>query len=205
MNFYSLEEGTKLVHAARNAMELSIASREFKSDVVERTIPEFKQKHGVFVTIYHYPTNTLRGCVGFTEGIGEMKRLVIEAAVAAANEDPRFVPLSHLEFEHSVIEVSILSKSERMRGGAEQMVKDVRIGKDGLIVEYGYNRGLLLPIVAVEQGWSVRQFLENTCLKAGLPPHAWINDSAQVLKFSTQVFKEIAPRGDVKEVHLETL
>ena len=205
MNFYSLEEGTRLVHAARNAMELSIASREFKSDVVERTIPEFGQKHGVFVTIYHYPTNTLRGCVGFTEGMGEVKRLVIEAAVAAANEDPRFVPISHLEFEHSIMEVSVLSKAERMHGSTEQICKDVRVGRDGIIVEYGYNRGLLLPVVAVEQGWSARQFLENTCLKAGLPQHAWTNDSTYVFKFSTQVFKEVEPRGEVKEVHLETL
>jgi uncharacterized protein (TIGR00296 family) len=205
MQTYSVEQGAKLVKAARNAIELYITTREFKNDIVERTLPEFTQKHGVFVTIYHYPTRTLRGCIGFIEGIGEMRKLIVEAAVAAAAEDPRFVPVSHLEFEHTVLEVSVLSEMEKINGNAEQIKKQVRVGRDGLVIEYGYHKGLLLPIVPVEQKWSVPTFLEEVCMKAGLPKHTWTHGTASLYKFSTQIFRETEPGGPVEEVKLEEL
>ncbi len=172
---------------------------------MEKTLHEFTQKHGVFVTLYHYPTKTLRGCIGFSEGIGEVRKLLVEAAVAAATEDPRFVPISHLEFEHMVIEVSVLTKPERIHGNAEQVKKQVKIGRDGLVIEYGYHKGLLLPIVPVEERWSIPMFLDNVCLKAGLPEHTWMHGTAVLYKFSTQVFRETAPNGNVEEVMLEEI
>lgn len=205
MHTYSTEQGEKLVRAARHAVELYITTKEFRGEAVERTLSEFTQKHGVFVTIYHYPTRTLRGCIGFPEGIGEIKKLLVEAAIAAAVEDPRFVPVSHLEFEHTVLEVSVLSKMERMHGNAEQIKKQVRIGRDGLVIEYGYHKGLLLPIVPVEERWSVPMFLNEVCIKAGLPEHAWTQGTASLYKFSSQVFRETEPRGRVEEVRLEEL
>ncbi len=206
MKVYSLEEGAKLVKAARHAVELYISTREFRNDVVEKTLPEFTQKHGIFVTIYHYPTKTLRGCIGFPEGgIGEMRKLIVEAAIAAATEDPRFVPVSHLEFEHTVIEISVLSKMERIRGNAEQVKKQVRVGRYGLVIAYGYHKGLLLPIVPVEQRWSVPTFLNEVCVKAGLPEHTWTQGVAELYKFSSQVFREKEPGGAVEEVRLEEI
>ncbi len=205
MQAYSAEDGEKLVKAARNAIELCIGAHEFKNEMIERTLTDFTQKHGVFVTVYHYPTRTLRGCIGFSEGIGELRKLLVEAAIAAATEDPRFVPVSHLEFEHDIIEVSILSKPERMHGDAEQIKRQIRIGRDGLMIEYGYHKGLLLPMVGVEERWSVPQFLDNVCLKAGLPEHTWRNGTATLYKFSTQVFSEIEPKGRIREVALEKL
>ena len=205
MRAYSLEEGTRLVKAARHAIELYITTKVFRGDAVEKTLPEFTQKHGVFVTIYHYPTRTLRGCIGFPEGIGEIRKLIVEAAVAAAVEDPRFVPVSHLEFEHTVIEISVLSKPEKIEGNAEQIKKHVKIGRDGLVIEYGYHKGLLLPIVPVEERWSVPRFLDEVCMKAGLPERTWANGTASLYKFSSQVFREKEPRGAVEEVKLEEL
>jgi uncharacterized protein len=205
MHVYSEKEGEKLVKAARYAIELYMKSTDFNNDIVERTLPEFTQKHGVFVTIYDYPTKTLRGCIGFTEGIGPMKKLVIEAAIAAASEDPRFVPVSPIEFENIVIEVSVLSKQERIHGDAEQLKKQIRIGRDGLVIEHGYSKGLLLPIVAVEEKWSPAQFLDNVCVKAGLPVHTWKHGTAIVHRFSTEVFKETEPNGRVVELDLERM
>ena len=203
VHVYSASEGERLVKAARHAIELYIKSNEFRNDAVERTLSEFTQRHGVFVTIYSYPTKALRGCIGFVEGVSEMKKQLVEAAIAAATEDPRFVPVSPIELESIVIEVSVLSGKERVHGDAEQIKKQIRIGRDGLIVSHGYSNGLLLPIVAVEERWNVMQFLNNVCLKAGLPEHTWKGGSAMLYKFSTQVFKEASPRGDVEEVRLE--
>ncbi len=204
MDFYSLEDGAKLVRAARNAIELYVGSREFRKEAVERTISGFTQKHGVFVTLYHYPTMSLRGCIGFSEPMGELKGMLVEAAVAAAADDPRFVSVSHLELEHLLIEVSVLSKPERLNGSTEAVRKQVKIGRDGLIIEYGYNKGLLLPIVAVEERWSAPKFLDEVCVKAGLPERAWRSSGAQLYRFSTQVFREREPRGKAEEIRLET-
>ncbi len=205
MQAYTLEEGERLVRAARHAIELYISTREFRNEVIENTLTGFEQNHGVFVTIYHYPTRTLRGCIGFTEGIGELKKLLVEAAIAAATEDPRFVEVSHREFEHMTLEVSVLSKSEKIHGSPEEIKKQVRVGRDGLIVEYGYHKGLLLPIVGAEERWSTQQFLDNVCVKAGLPEHTWRNSSALLHKFTTQVFAETEPKGKIKEVKLEEI
>jgi hypothetical protein len=64
------------------------------------------------------------------------------------------------------------------------------IGRDGVIVERGRARGLLLPQVAPEQGWKPEAFLDATCEKAGLPPGAWREPGTRVLTFQADVFDE---------------
>jgi hypothetical protein len=205
MQLYTIEEGEKLVKAARQAIELYISTNEFKNDVVERTLSDFMHKQGVFVTLSHYPTNALQGCIGFIEGIKPLKQLLVEAAIAAATEDPRFVPVSKRSLEHIVIEVSILTEPELLHGDAERIRKQIKIGRDGLIIEYGYHKGLLLPIVAVDEKWGVERFLDNVCLKAGLEEHKWRQGVASIYRFSTQVFREKEPNGSIEEVKLERL
>ena len=202
---YSLSEGELLVKAARNAIEIYLTSSNFRREAVENGLSGFERRHGVFVTIYHYPTRTLRGCIGFTEGVKPIRELIVDAAVSAAAEDPRFVPLSPPEFEHITIEVSLLSEPVRITGEPSEIRKKVRVGEDGLMIEYGYNRGLLLPIVAVEEGWGAEEFLDNVCIKAGMETNMWRRRGVSIYKFSTQIFAEAEPRGKVKEVKLEGL
>ena len=200
-----MEEGRKLVSAARSAIELSIASNNFRHEVVERTLYGFEQKHGIFVTLYHFPTKTLRGCIGFSEGAGQIRKLVIDAAIAAAMEDPRFVPLSGMELEHTIIEVSVLSKTEKISGDPASIKRQIFIGRDGLVIEYGYFRGLFLPVVPVEQHWSVEEYLNNLCIKAGLSEHTWEQPGVYIGRFSAQVFAEASPKGEIREVKPEEL
>ena len=173
MKRYTLDEGRRLVKAARNAIEIFVTTANFRPEAVESTLSGFDSKHGVFVTLYHYPTRTLRGCIGVTEGVKPIKKLIVDAAIAAAAEDPRFIPIMEPELDRLTVEVSILSDAERMRGEGEALKNQIRIGTDGLIIEYGYHRGLLLPIVPVEQKWSAEEFLNNLCEKAGMRPHMW--------------------------------
>jgi hypothetical protein len=203
MKSYSLAEGELLVKAARNAMEIFLTSSNFRREAVEGGLSELSRRQGVFVTIYHYPTRTLRGCIGFTEGVKPIGKLIVDAAVAAATEDPRFVPVSPGEFEHIVLEVSLLSDPERITGDPAKIRSQVRIGQDGLIIEYGYHRGLLLPIVAVEEGWGAEEFLDQVCVKAGMGRSMWRQHGVSLYRFSTQIFAETEPRGKVKEVRLE--
>jgi uncharacterized protein (TIGR00296 family) len=203
MKTYKLSEGERLVRAARNAIELYLRSPNFNSSIIEKSLSEFNDNAGVFVTIEHYPTMSLRGCIGFPRAVGPIKKTIIDAAIAAATEDPRFIPLSHVELDDIIIEVSILTEPELIGGKPSEIKKQIKIGRDGLIIEYGYESGLLLPIVAVEQKWNEEEFLNNVCIKAGLSENTWKHGNATLYKFSTQVFREESPNGNVIEVKLE--
>ena len=144
--------------------------------------PELRRKSGAFVTIKW--GKELRGCVGVVEPRMTLADAVAHAAAAAACEDYRFEPLAEHELPEVRLEVSVLSPLEPVPDPAQ-----VEVGKHGLMVVDGPNRGLLLPQVPVEWGWDREQFLEHTCLKAGLARDAW-KKGAQLYWFSAQVFGE---------------
>jgi uncharacterized protein len=201
---YSLEEGKELVYHARHVVESVTTSPRFNKKVLQEHLYKFTQRHGLFVTIEFYPTKALRGCIGFPQPIGPVSQLLVDAAFAAATEDPRFVPVSKNELEHLIFEVSILTEPQEIKAKSPSAIpKQIKIGRDGLIVRYGYRSGLLLPIVAVEEKWDEEQFLDNVCIKAGLPEHTWKSHDVPISKFSTQVFREKEPKGEVEEVILK--
>lgn len=200
MHIYSKEQGRQLVEAARNAIELTIINPHFEKGVITSTLKEFKQPHGIFVTLEHYPTMELRGCIGFPRAIGPVGESLIDSAIAAAFEDPRFVSVSKNELGELVVEVSILSSPTQIVGGQKKRLDAVRVGRDGLIIEYGMHSGLLLPIVAVEQKWNRKAFLDEVCIKAGIHTDYWSQPNVRLYKFEAQVFKEETPGGDVAEL-----
>jgi hypothetical protein len=138
---------------------------------------------GAFVTLKI--AGRLRGCIGYIEAIEPLERTVEKMARAAAFEDPRFPPLAEEEFDRIHIEISVLSPLRPIRG-----VEDVQVGRDGLVVERGFQRGLLLPQVATEYGWDAETFLEQTCRKAGLPTTAWQQPGTKLWAFSAEIFAE---------------
>ncbi len=143
----------------------------------------FNEKCGAFVTL-HIRGN-LRGCIGYIEGIKSIPSTVKEMATASAFSDPRFSSLTREEYRQIDIEISILSPVEKVND-----IDEIVVGRDGLIITRGYNRGLLLPQVPVEQGWDRDTFLSHTCYKAGLPADSWKKPDVLIEKFSAQVFSE---------------
>jgi len=125
----------------------------------------------------------LRGCIGYTEAVAPLFKVVQECAVAAATEDPRFPPVSPKELPFLRIEISVLTPLFPIRP------EEVEVGRHGLMVSQGRMRGLLLPQVPVEWGWDREAFLDQTCLKAGLPPSAW-RHGATLMAFTAEVFGE---------------
>jgi len=152
------------------------------------TIPDFceeifQEKCGCFVTL-HIRGN-LRGCIGYIQGIKCIPDTVCDMAKASAFKDPRFASLCKDELDQIDIEISVLSPIEQVHD-----VSEIMVGRDGLIITRGHNCGLLLPQVAVEQGWDRNTFLAHTCYKAGLPANAWQLKGTKIEKFSAQVFGE---------------
>ncbi|MDD5318103.1 MAG: TIGR00296 family protein [Candidatus ainarchaeum sp.] len=198
----SEKEGAAAVRLARDAIEGYLAGR---GKPRPGGLPEpFGEKLGVFVTLRRYPGKELRGCIGFPQPTSPLGNGLVDAAILAATEDPRFPPVRPEEMGGLLVEVSVLTKPEEVKcGKAGERVKEVRVGRDGLIVEYGGSSGLLLPQVPVELGWSEEEFLCETCMKAGLPPDWWLEPKTRLCRFQAQVFSEELPGGDVKEEKLQ--
>lgn len=204
MRIFDVSDGRDLVHAARSSIELCIKNPEFDRAIVLKNLnkPNMHQELGTFVTLTHYLTGTLRGCIGFPDPVMPIGEAVVESALDAAFEDPRFVPVSHKELKELLVEVSILSKQIPLHKDWRRRKNSIVIGKDGLVVEYGMHKGLLLPDVPVEQEWDVEEFLEGVMEKANIPKEYWKQPNVKLYKFETQIFKEKEPDGDIVEVNL---
>lgn len=192
MQKLTLEEGTKAVKLARKAIEVYLSKGEVIKD---RLSGIFEKKRGVFTTLTK--NDELRGCIGFPYPIKRLDEAIIESAIAAAIEDPRFPPVTLEEMKEIVVEVTILTLPEKLNVKPQDLPKHIEIGRHGLMVKYSFYSGLLLPQVAVEYNMDAEEFLSQTCLKAGLPPDCWFY--AEVYRFEGQIFKEIRPRGEVIE------
>jgi hypothetical protein len=198
----SLDEGAYLVTLARKAVEVFLE----KGTAVEPEKPpaSLLEKRGVFVTIETYPHKELRGCIGYLYPVKELAHSVVDCAINSATRDPRFPVMSKSELEKCTIEISVLTVPEIIKvSDPKEYPSKVKVGRDGLFMEYGYYSGLLLPIVPLEQKWDEDEFLSQTCYKAGLPLDMWLSPKVRVYKFQSQVFKEEKPKGKVVEVELE--
>ena len=115
-------------------------------------------------------------------------------AAAAACRDPRFMPLKNDELGSIIIEVSVLTSPKKLKtGNPEARASSIVTGKDGIIIRRGTNYGLLLPQVASEHGFDAHEFLVQACLKAGLPPTAWMEPETEIYTFEAEVFSETVP------------
>ena len=139
---------------------------------------------GVFVTIK--TRGELRGCLGVLQMRHGLAEEVARCARDSATADPRFPPMTSQELGDIALEISVLGPLERV-DPLGRLDEAIVIGRHGLVVEDGHRRGLLLPQVAVEWGWTREQFLRQTCRKAALPEDAW-QTGAQVFRFDAEVF-----------------
>ena len=195
----NLDDGKKAVQLARNVVENFVKNDNISSPDLSNI---FSEKQGAFVTLHTYPDHDLRGCIGIPLPIMSLKEAIVEGA-KSATRDPRFPPLEEKETDAVIIEVTILTKPKEIKVKQPQEYKShIEIGRDGLIVEQGFYKGLLLPQVPVEQRWDKEEFLSHTCMKAGLMPDAWFEKNTRIFKFSGQIFTEIEPRGEIKEKSL---
>ncbi|HYL11343.1 MAG TPA: AmmeMemoRadiSam system protein A [Candidatus Acidoferrales bacterium] len=176
-----------LLELARRAISESL-SRLPPFDVPTVSV-SLDRPAGAFVTLYR--EGQLRGCIGRIEAVERLVKTVVDCAVGAAFHDPRFTPVVAEELSLLLIEISVLSPATPIRPEA------VEVGLHGLVISREPFRGVLLPKVAAERGWTSQRFLEETCRKAGLPPDAWRNPETECLSFTNEVFSE----AEFKEGH----
>jgi len=194
------EEGEYLVTLARNAVENYLKKGEILK-VPDDISPKFKERCGVFVTINSVKEkrHQLRGCIGFPHPTTPLAQAVIESAINSATQDPRFLPMRAEELDEVVFEVSVLTPPEPIEvENPQDYCSRIKVGRDGLIVERTYCKGLLLPQVPVELNWDEETFLCECCVKAGLPPDSWLLRGTKVYRFEAIIFEETSPKGKIK-------
>jgi AmmeMemoRadiSam system protein A len=167
-----------LMDIARRAITTQVSGAAFELPAAL----ELPDASGVFVTIKR--RGELRGCLGTLQSSRGLDHEVARCADDAASEDPRFPPVAVDELPEIAVEISVLGPLEPIDPRHDGAIV---IGRHGLVAEQGTRRGLLLPQVATEWGWTVEQFLRQTCTKAGLPPDAW-ERGARISRFDAEVF-----------------
>src|SRR5208283_701666 len=200
----SLEEGKFLIQLARSAVNGKLEKGK-TIQPPEDTPKKLFEQCGVFVTISSLRNGEkeLRGCIGYPYPTSPLVEAVIDSAINAATQVPRFYPMSLKELSKVVFEVSVLTPPEHVEvKNPKEYLSKIKVGEDGLIVEKGFYRGLLLPQVPIEWGWCEEEFLCQCCVKAGLPPDSWLTKDAKIYKFKAIIFEEETPLGEVKRVNL---
>jgi len=181
-HFDSLSEEDRriLLSRARQAILETICRSRFPD--LPSVSGRLAQPGGAFVTLRC--AGKLRGCIGRAEAAQELAETVLQCAITAASQDPRFKPLCPEELAPLEIEISVLSEPHPVRP------EEIELGIHGIIVVCGANRGLLLPQVAIERNWSATQFLEAVCRKARLRPDAWRDPETKLFAFRAEVFSD---------------
>ena len=186
-------DGVVLVKTARRAVTgfLSNGNRiKLEPDLEEK----FSFNSGVFVTLNN--PDGLRGCIGFPMPEKKLSHAIVDGAIAAATEDPRFPSVKTNELNDIVFEVTVLTPPIEIDvSDPMEYLEKIKVGRDGLIIRHSFSSGLLLPQVPVEYGWDVEEFLQHTCEKAGLARDTWKNESVKIEKFEGIIFKEETPNG----------
>lgn len=181
-----------LLQIARSAIEAYLHKRPFTPQPPKD--PDLWQQVGTFVTLWlqdgrkpppHWPHGHLRGCVGHIQSDLPLYQAIAETAVEAATHDPRFSALTIAEFKHICLEISLLSPMVKI-----EQLAEIEVGKHGLLITNGAQRGLLLPQVAVNRKWDSADFVTAVCQKAYLPRESW-PQSAELYAFTTVEFVEI--------------
>lgn len=173
-------EKKELLTLARSTIKKYLANGE--RAVLPAAKPVFLEKRGVFVTLHR--RGELRGCIGYPLPYKPLGEAVVDNAIAAASEDPRFPAVTSAELGELDIEISVLTVPQKVAGPDQ-----VQVGRDGIIISKGLQRGLLLPQVPVEQGWDLEQYISYGCRKAGLAPDEW-KRGVQIEVFQASVFAE---------------
>ncbi|MBL8027036.1 MAG: AmmeMemoRadiSam system protein A [Fibrobacteres bacterium] len=180
MNYYNNDEREAIFEIADESI-LSILNgdKSWKPAVPE--LPKLLEERAVFVTLKI--DGDLRGCIGEMVASKPLYLAVAEMARSAAFKDPRFRPLSKIEYEEIDIEISVLTPMQKINS-----YLDIELGVDGVWIRKGARSGVFLPQVATETGWDLDTFLRNLCThKAGLPQDAYKDPTVEIYKYQVEI------------------
>lgn len=179
-DFLNKNQQKFLLRLARQTIEQYLKSG--KTPQIKMDDEHLKEKRGAFVTLK--VNDQLRGCIGYPLPYKPLYETIVDVAISAATQDYRFQPLTYEELKETKIEISVLSLPQLIKE-----VKEIEVGRHGIVISKGLNKGLLLPQVPLEYDWDLETYLRHGCLKAGLDEDEW-KKGVQIEVFEAQVFSE---------------
>ncbi len=198
----TLKQATLLIKYARRIIEDHFRDNVPNiNDFISKDMQDIvSRESAVFLTLMKYPSMSIRGSTGHILPILSLGDAIRESAIEAAFKSIGRPPLTKSELNDTIMELSILKRPSMIKvKNIEEYPKMINIGRDGIAVERGYIRVLLLPQIPVIRRWNSRQFLSFALIKAGINP-LHINNKVRIYKFQAQVFREKTPDGEVIEI-----
>lgn len=189
----TFEDGARSVELARQAVRSYVlhGQREHPGSMRDA----FYNRTGAIVRLESTSgRGGLRGCAGEYDGTDQLGHAVVDAAIAAASADSCGSEIGPAELPNLTVSVCIV----RTLVPTDDPEADLELGRHGLAVTHDGETVWLYPTIPVEHGWTVREYLERTCRKAGLAPDAWADDDVTVELFEGTVFREREPEGSVE-------
>lgn len=191
----SYEDGTRAVELARESVESYVINGQREQPGSMREA--FYARTGVFVRLSSTRgRGRLRGCDGAYEGTDQLGHLIVDSAISAASDSSCGSEVEEAELPNLKISVCVVRDTTH----SDDPVEDVELGRHGVAVEGRGKHAWMYPTLPEENGWSVFEYLDRTCRKAGLPRGAWEDDDVMVTLFDGQVFSEREPEGTVEEL-----
>jgi AmmeMemoRadiSam system protein A len=177
----------RLIEVARRSIETGLAAGHPLVVIPSEYHRDLKTVRASFVTLQK--SGQLRGCIGHLDAVQPLVVDVAENAFAAAFRDPRFAPLTEREWPEVRLHLSLLTVPRPMTFTDEaDLVRQLRPGEDGLVLQDGPNRGTFLPSV-----WQSlpepERFLAHLKQKAGLAANHW-SATLEVSRYGTESFGE---------------
>ena len=150
--------------------------------------PALIEKRGCFVTLEK--KGNLRGCIGYIQPVKSLCECVIENAVNAATQDPRFQEVNFDELNSLTIEISALTVPEPLEIKNRKTLLQVLVpGRDGVILSNGWKKSTFLPQVW-EHFVDKESFLNALCEKGGMPGGCWEDENTEIFTYRAEAFKE---------------
>ncbi len=182
------DEGEYLLGVARKTIEQRLFDKSKPKGSETDLSEKFDEHRGTFVTLTK--GGNLRGCIGHIIPQESLIQGIMVNAVNAAFRDPRFRPLAGDEWSEVKIEISILTEPKPLSyTDADDLLKKLRPGIDGVILKKGFHQATFLPQVW-EQLASKEEFLTHLSLKAGLEGEEWKEGDLEILTYQVQAFEE---------------
>lgn len=178
------KERAELLRIARRTVAAFLKGEQTPTVNVGKLPAALRADGACFVTLENH--DRLRGCIGNMIADGPLYRSVVRNAISAC-QDRRFIsnPVTAGELDELHIEISYLTPMKPVSD-----IKEIIVGRHGLLISLGGRRGVLLPQVAHHRGWTRGEFLAQTCRKAGLPLDAWKRTETEIHSFEAEVFGE---------------
>ncbi|MGD2152660.1 MAG: AmmeMemoRadiSam system protein A [Gemmatimonadales bacterium] len=178
----TVEDKQTLLRLARGTVHEYLSTSKLPE--VQTESPALLELRASFVTLRDRVSDELRGCRGEVYARVRLIESVVQMAIAAATDDPRFTPVTAEEVPDLRIEINALTPMRPIRP------EEVVVGRHGLRIVRGSATGLLLPEVPVRYGWDRDEYLRWVCKKAGLAPDTWQGEDIRLYGFESEAWAE---------------